>query len=439
MHRKIVLNSLVAEKLLALEVGEQNELESNEQFQLYLQGRREQSMRQWLYYHDFYAKVKLDTSEIKQQYQLSGRTYQIAYFTIKDRNVAAEVRQSLASEGVDFKTVYQRLGGLESLPQREINWSSAEHEAILTALYSEPLQKDQVIGPIEIEKDYYTAIKILGWTDRLAITESDQRKRWRDAEERITTQKAGAAYVSYLQQLMAGKTMHFHPETFATVVQTMGDFYLRSEEEKKASINRQLWGDQEDQPDQAQSMAFLDDIADQPFLTIDGETWTVRDFQRTLLIHPLVFRKTKIAKDEFAAELQKAVADLVQDQFITREAYKRGYDKINLIERNVGMWRDNMLSFYQRNQFLANRGIRISDEKGYMTILRRDLDPYIADLRKKYQDQIQINTAAFEKIKLTAIDLFVIQKNMPFPIVVPSFPVLTTHSLLDYGSKMEMD
>ncbi|MGH7457409.1 MAG: hypothetical protein ACRENG_39030, partial [bacterium] len=47
IQRKIVLNSLVAEKLLALEAGDHNALLQNEEWQLYLQGRQEQAMRQW--------------------------------------------------------------------------------------------------------------------------------------------------------------------------------------------------------------------------------------------------------------------------------------------------------------------------------------------------------------------------------------------------------
>jgi hypothetical protein len=32
--------------------------------------------------------------------------------------------------------------------------------------------------------------------------------------------------------------------------------------------------------------------------------------------------------------------------------------------------------------------------------------------------------------------MFVIQRNVPYPVVVPSFPTLTIHDKLDYGKKM---
>ena len=46
IHRKIVLNSLIAEKLMALEAGDQNELLENREVRMYLQGRREQLQQQ---------------------------------------------------------------------------------------------------------------------------------------------------------------------------------------------------------------------------------------------------------------------------------------------------------------------------------------------------------------------------------------------------------
>ena len=40
---------------------------------------------------------------------------------------------------------------------------------------------------------------------------------------------------------------------------------------------------------------------------------------------------------------------------------------------------------------------------------------------------------AFEKIRLTQTDMIVIQRGVPYPIMVPSFPVLTSDNKLNYG------
>ena len=58
IHKKIVLNSMIAEKMLALEAGEMNQLTESSQFQFYIQGRQEQAMREWLLHEEGYKKVK---------------------------------------------------------------------------------------------------------------------------------------------------------------------------------------------------------------------------------------------------------------------------------------------------------------------------------------------------------------------------------------------
>ena len=50
---------------------------------------------------------------------------------------------------------------------------------------------------------------------------------------------------------------------------------------------------------------------------------------------------------------------------------------------------------------------------------------------------MEIDIKSFENIKLTNIDMFVIQKNAAFPVIVPGFPQLTTDHSLDYGKIME--
>ncbi len=61
------------------------------------------------------------------------------------------------------------------------------------------------------------------------------------------------------------------------------------------------------------------------------------------------------------------------------------------------------------------------------------MNPKIDSLQKAYSNDIEINMDAFEKIKLTNTDMMVIQRGVPYPILVPSFPIMTSDNKLDYG------
>ena len=43
----------------------------------------------------------------------------------------------------------------------------------------------------------------------------------------------------------------------------------------------------------------------------------------------------------------------------------------------------------------------------------------------------------FESISLSNVDMFVTQSNVPYPVIVPSFPSFTNDSYLDYGSEIK--
>ncbi|MCK4813356.1 MAG: hypothetical protein KAT14_05400 [Candidatus Marinimicrobia bacterium] len=125
--------------------------------------------------------------------------------------------------------------------------------------------------------------------------------------------------------------------------------------------------------------------------------------------------------------------DLVRDKYLTEEAYKRDYDKVNVIKRNVEMWQDASLALYQKSEYLKNI---ISDKENGMNTITKYLNPYINSLQEKYNDEIEVNVDEFNKIQLTRIDMFALQENVPFPIMVPAFPQVTTDHKLNYGRKM---
>ncbi len=175
----------------------------------------------------------------------------------------------------------------------------------------------------------------------------------------------------------------------------------------------------------------------QSFFTVDGRVWTVDDFRRELVLHPLVFRQRKMPSHEFAEQFRLAVADLVRDHFVTKEAYRKGYDKVNVVQRNADMWRDRFLALDQVNKYLAEIGENRNFKQHMMEIIEKKLNPYINRLQQKYYKKITLDFDTFEDIQLTTIDLFVKQPEMPYKYVVPMFPVVTNDHMLEYVRKAE--
>ena len=142
---------------------------------------------------------------------------------------------------------------------------------------------------------------------------------------------------------------------------------------------------------------------------------------------------------EFGQQLQFAIMDMIRDKHLAQEAYKRGYDKINIIQRNVNMWQDNINYQYHKNNYLRSVLPDSLTEMNYIPLIEDYLNPLVDSLQIKYADQIEVDVEAFNDINLTRIDMSVTQENVPFPKMVPSFPLVTTDNKLDYGSRMKKD
>ena len=435
IQKKIILNSLIAEKLLALEAGDNLPMFENKRFQAYLRGRQEQSMRQWLYYHDFYRESRVEAKRVDERTALSGRTYTVRYLTSRDSNVVTRINNGLAA-GESLETLYQTMSGDSALPVREVRWSQAEHESVIDALYSGQPAREDVFGPFLVD-GFNTYIQIDGWTERRLLSEKEIAQRQDDVAEQMRTQKATRRFKRFVGQLMKGKRMQLHPETFKALVEILGPGYLKTQKEKESAFNQNFWGDRPQNLFQDAEEERLNAIWEAPLLQFDDQQWTVRQFYEALDGHPLVFRQRHIKQSDFAEQLKLAIADLIRDIYITKEAFKRGLDQATVVQRNQGMWRDHFSSLMQRDRILVHNNQRAVYYKHQLPVIESTLNPYFKTLRTKYNDQIFINTSAFEAIKLSGIDSHMLQRGVPFPVMVPGFPLLTTHDKLDYGSVME--
>jgi hypothetical protein len=435
IHKKIILNSLIAEKLLSLEAGDKNEFTTNERLLKYLNGRQEQVMRQMLYNAQGCEKVVLDTAKIIKIVGRAGRKYTVEYVNLNDSIAVLEfwnqIKEGVTPDKYEFYGYPQ-----DTIPTREVCWDENEHDIILDALYSEPVKKNQIIGPLKIETNQYLILKVLGWIDQPAITDKQYKTRWRDISNRLAQQKAWKIFRDYIRSVMKGKSIVFESATFSILVDLIGPHYLNISEEKKEVMKKDLWKNG-DEIIFDSLKTDLKRLYKEPFFKVNDQTWTVEDFIVALRSHPLVFRKNRIAKKEFAEQFKFAIIDMITDTYLTKEAYKKGYDKVNVVQRNKEMWKDYINSLYQKSLILEEMDVDSLYYSNYTIVIKKYLNPLINRLQQKYSDVVEINFDEFEKIKLSRIDMVVVQKKVPFPIIVPAFPLLTTDNLLDYGKKME--
>ncbi len=431
--KKIILNSLIAEKLLAIETQNDSLLLNNSAFQNFIKGRKEQVMRQILFQKEGVEKVVLDKKEISKFYSLVGRKYSVDYFSVEGEEASKKINDSLANN-IPFERIFAAYYNQDSIPSKTIEWNPSDNSKVQKAIFSDSLEKDQIVGPILTDSNYYMVIRINGWTERVAITERDIRNRLNDVTEKLTMDFAVSNYSNFVNGLMKGKNVQFDKNTFVKLTNTAVQLYFVSKEKKKDAFTEIILKDSPQEKNEQINFSFdesLEKFNEEKFCTIGNETWLVRDLRKEMNTHPLVFRKQKISKDEFPEQLKFAFADLIRDKYLTEAAYKNGYDTLQSVLHYTSNWKDASLALYKK-------GIILNEIKNDSEDRYDNLYTSINNLIKKHSDNIEINTELFNKISITGIDLFALQTNVPYPVYVPSFPELTNKNSLDYGKKLEM-
>ena len=435
IHKKIILNSLIAEKLLALEAEKAKvDLLDNPLFQSFVLGRSEQAMRQLHYYDEFYKQVELDSAAVLNAYKLAGRTVDITFINLPDLNSANTIK-NLVMEGISLDSAYTMIWGQHTPPKRQLNWFDKESVDLHKAIFNPDVTKGSIIGPLVPDNKTFLLLQVNGWTDRPAITESEKSLRITDVRKRLRENDAEQKYKEWVHYIMTGKQLELNPNVFPAYAEKVTDIYLQSDSVKQAQYGKFLWADPElDFIRDSLTSAPLESFAETDILFhVDNVPWTIQKFHQEIRKHPLVFRKKKMNRGEFQEQLKFAIADLVRNIEITQYCYKNKYEQSSTVKLNRELWFDSSIARYYRNILFKEMGVLYDDPENVAT----RMNPIVDSLQTIYSDQIKIDTDLFESIELTSIDMTVIQHGVPFSKVVPPFPVFTNDNKLDYGHRKE--
>lgn len=437
VDKKIILNSLIAEKLLAFEAGENNPFINKAQVQTYLLSRKEQMMRLYLYNDEVRSKIKLDTNKINTAFKYAGREYQISYVSLQDSLIVKQIEEEIITKKIPFEKTLHENYNLKEIPEKKVAWSKLEHPLVLDSLFSKNHKKGDVVGPLKIEDNHYMFIKINGWTSTPAITAKQIENRYNSVKNTYEEIEAYREYVEYVKKIMNDESLEFNKEVFFALADIFGPEYMNSRKTQEEAFEKGVWDYDSEGMKYRNIKPRLDEIMNEKLFTFENEGWSVEKFLREIKKHSLVFREKKFPRNKFGEQLQFAILDMVRDESLTKEAYAKGYDKLPGIARDNQMWKDNLNSLYEKYRILKETGKDSLFASNYQEVIQSTLSPYIDSLQSKYSDKIFINTKMFNDIKLTKIDLSVSYANSPFTQVVPNFPLITNDSRLDYGSAVE--
>tara|TARA_B100000212_G_scaffold187891_1_gene141738 strand:+ start:1100 stop:2581 length:1482 start_codon:yes stop_codon:yes gene_type:complete len=421
IHKKIALNSLIAEKLLALEFEKKKLNFTNAQNSL-IAGRKEQSMRQMMLKVNGFDKVQLDSGVVDIIAKQSKRTYEVSFLilnTFQKKQVSEKRITSLAN-------IQYHLSDIPAASTKLIGLNDEMPDEVKNILFFSKPAKNFLYGPVSLSKEKHMFFEVSSWNTLVSVTDEQKKQAYLDAEKTYRESTALKIYKKYVSVLMSQKELVFDPEVFQVFSDRMSKIYLIEKEKKESVIQNTIWNEETKSVDDSFSFNDLKILRKEKLLTFDNEKFSIGNVLDLIKKHPLVFRNRNVSSKSFSNELKYALVDLFRDREITEKAYSLGYDKQRDIVNVENKWKDFISSSVMKNVLTTG----LSDKEAFIKLSSK-----VDSLQKLHSNIIKIDTDKFEQIKLTSIDMNVIYTNQAYPLIEPSFPILTDDHVLDYGQK----
>ena len=165
IHKKIALNSLIAEKLLALEFEKSDLSFSSAQNNL-ITGRKEQSMRQMMLKKNGFDKVKPDSSVINTIAKQIKKTYNISFLIVDPQQ-----KQKIVSENFESLTsIKHKIENAPSINNKQITFNDKMPTVVKEILFFSEPSKNFLYGPISINKINFMFFEIESWNTIVSVT-----------------------------------------------------------------------------------------------------------------------------------------------------------------------------------------------------------------------------------------------------------------------------
>jgi hypothetical protein len=416
IHKQIILNSLIAEKLLAIE-GEG--LFNDKPINNYLKGLREQNMREKLFFTKTSSK-EIDSFELNQFRKTADRIYNLSFINLNK----TQAEEAMADINISPELT-NRLFNAESSNTKDVSFFGENSYRLCYEIFSKQLNKYDVVGPVRMDDGTYILMRIEDWYSERKLSESSQKEYINNIRAHLNRLRTIDNYGDYIHKIMKNKTLNFNQVSFSKLIKNFYYEQLQFEKSKKDLFKKAIWS--ENKLVLTGEYRSIDIDGNEIIFSIDDEEWSMDKLQKLFNVHPLVFRNKKISKKDFPIELKNAIADLIRDYYLTKEAYTVNLDKDSYINQYIKMWKEHFIASAVRVKLLQSKPTDNEDIEF--------LEPMINQLFHQYSDKIIINFKLLDEINLTSIPMHIVNQNAAYQSPIPQFPILTDNYKINYGAR----
>jgi len=286
------------------------------------------------------------------------------------------------------------------------------------------LKVDEISRPIKAPDGWYIVMVTDIWKNDI-VTETMYQKDEYDANTALEMQQMDSLSDVYVHTMMLNHNPVIQARAFDLMRSYMGNYELPPSLYKKWKLEKRM-------ESEVQNYDSLDEnnLGKVALVVLNDTTFTMADFIKWFRLREEYLKFNQANFNSFSASLESLIWQMVRDNLLTRRAYSRGFQNLEIVKEQSSWWKDKIVYAIMRDKIANSVGLNIESPAQRMKIYDKkqeiiDRTNKILDkLKEKYK--ISINKKLLDKITVQdddnphAIDAYVVKKGGIFPH--PAYP-----------------
>ncbi|MGE5810339.1 MAG: peptidylprolyl isomerase [Ignavibacteria bacterium] len=345
------LHQLIAEKLLSIEAGRRGS-DTLEAFKDLMIPLENMFVRDALYTSEIKNKISYSQNDIDEGVLRISKLLKLKFIYSKDQHEIEEIF-SLLLKGASFDSLLNlRNEAEEQKVPREVTFGAME-KPVENAVYS--LKIGEFTRPVESEDGFYI-LKLIDIENNLNL--KDQELIREDVKRIVQTRAEFGRYQEYHRNLFGKERAAADREIFEKL---SSEFVKKFKE--KYSVQKKEYGDKFfliNGEISSVSKSFQPDLLSRPFIKLE-KPFNLKIFLNQLSQEGFYVQDT--TELSIRSSLSSYIRKFIEDQVLTEEGERNGFDNSDEVKKYTGMWKDYYLSkMLMMNMFDS---VKVGEEEAY--------------------------------------------------------------------------
>ena len=422
--KKIVLSSLIVEKILFLESKKKKS--EFEQLQSLVNQYLKEAMIEQLRQDSIESKIQISTDELKREYAKSLKEIEIKFVAFNSLEEANAVKSKIEKIGSFDQPIREHmdLKGWENepIPTKKIIWGKENYE-LEESIYN--LSNGEISNPVPAHNEYYL-IQVTNINTTNRPSNKDFEDRLSALQDRITRNKISNKYVDFYNKKIKANLGKVNWNLFREIVDIMVSDIWFNPDPQLSEQNKPL--------SEIGYNSLLDKIRqnmEEELVNFpDGTSWSIKEVLENMNIKPYVFN----FKNEtlFRRSCARNLELMQEHEVIYKLAKDKKYENNINVKKQFNMWNSYYYANRYRQSVLDTVKINVSDSSLFsdpkLSLIQNKrlhvFDEYISQVLGEYS--VKINKKLYDSIKLNKQDMVVVKSHFANRLVSPPLEPLFT-------------